>query len=208
SDIDASYERINGKIAASRNKIYIYLQYGYDGEEDVHRDLTAKGKLFRASYDASQNRIVSEDLTDELEKALGPDLRTAYDKLNGGDEPAEHFAIAGIADGLAVIGSDTPGEDIHVIDDDGSEAVLYDKASSYHKAFDPVAVYYGGELYVIGYNPTEPDVMYFRSDPVEGKIQNPISPQEAAKRSRHMGIATIALIAGTLILLSVFRKAK
>ena len=207
SDIGSSYEYVYGKIATSRSKLYIYLQYGYDAEEEV-KDLTAKGKLFRASYDASQNRIVSEDLTDTLEKALGPDLRTAYDKLNVGDEPAEHFAITGIVDGLAVIGSGTPGEDVHVIYDDENEAVLYDKASSYHKAFDPLAVYYGGRLYVIGYNTTEPDVMYFRSDPVESRMQNLTSPEEAEKRTRYIGIATIALIAGTLILLGFLRKGK
>ena len=145
-------------------------------EEAGTKELTAGGVLLRAAYDESQNRITSEDMTRALEDALGPDLRTAFDKQNAGDEPAEHFAITGIEDGLAIIGSGTPGEDVHILYDTDSEAVLYDKASSYHKAFDPMAVFYDGKLYVIGYNTTEPDVMYFRSDTVNERPQSPQSP--------------------------------
>ena len=208
SDINFSYDATCGKLGTSREKIYIYLKYSYDSEEGTRKDLTAKGKLLRASYDESQNRFVTEDLTDEFEKALGPDLRTAYDKQNAGDEPAEHFAITGLEDGLAIIGSGTPGEDVHIIYDDEKEAVLYDRTSCYHKAFNPIAVSYNGELYVIGYNTTEPDVMYFRSDPVKARSSEPVSLEETANRSRYMGIVTIGLIAGIAVVLAVVRRRK
>ena len=112
SDIDFAYDATSGKLGTSRDKIYIYLKYGFDSDEASNKDLTAKGKFLRASDDESQNRFVTQDLTDELEKALGPDLRTAYDKQNVGDEPAEHFAITGLDDGVAIIGSGTPGEGV------------------------------------------------------------------------------------------------
>ncbi|MBQ8053120.1 MAG: hypothetical protein IJ198_04865, partial [Lachnospiraceae bacterium] len=164
--------------------------------------------LLRVSYDAVNDKFVSEDLSDALETALGPDLRTEYDKQNAGDEPAEHFAIAGLKDGLAIIGSGTLGEDVHIIYNDSNEAVLYEKTSSYHKAFDPLAVYYNGELYVIGYNTIEPEVMYFRSDPVKDKTQAPVSPEETAGRSRYMGFVTIGLIAGVVVVLAVGKRRK
>ena len=130
------------------------------------------------------------------------------DKQNAGDEPAEHFAITGLNDGVAIIGSGTPGEDVHIIYDDGNEAGLYDRASCFHKAFNPIAVSYKGELYVIGYNTIEPDVMYFRSDPVKGRLTEPVSVEETAKRSRYMGIATIALVVGIAMLLMAGRRRK
>ena len=206
SDIDPNLDFVNCKITADGDRVYIYAPYGFGMEEAETKELTAGGVLLRAAYDESQNRITSEDMTRALEDALGPDLRTAFDKQNAGDEPAEHFAITGIEDGLAIIGSGTPGEDVHILYDTDSEAVLYDKASSYHKAFDPMAVFYDGKLYVIGYNTTEPDVMYFRSDTVNERPQSPQSPAAAPDNSRYMGIITIVLIAGTAVLLTVLRK--
>ena len=178
---------------------------------------------------------MTEDLTELLEEAMGPALRTEYDKQNAGDVPAEHFAIAGLENGLAVIGSGTLGEDIHMIFDEGNEVVLYEKASSYHKAFDPIATVYDGRLYVIGYNTIEPDVMYFRSEPVENMEQstgnitengsNAVSeegstasaseennPASQSKKvtdfSRYLGAATIALIVGVALLLTAARRKK
>ena len=208
SDIDASYDGMYSKIEPSTDKLYIFLQYGLETDPSSIKDMTTKGKLLRVSYDAVNDKFVSEDLSDALETALGPDLRTEYDKQNAGDEPAEHFAIAGLKDGLAIIGSGTLGEDVHIIYNDSNEAVLYEKTSSYHKAFDPLAVYYNGELYVIGYNTIEPEVMYFRSDPVKDKTQAPVSPEETAGRSRYMGFVTIGLIAGVVVVLAVGKRRK
>ena len=115
------------------------------------------------SYDGAENKITFEELTDTLNETLGDDLRTDYEYKIGGDVPGEHFAIAGLDTGVAIIGSATAGEDVHIIYDTDEKAVLYDKATCYHKAFDPTAAFSGGRLYVIGYNGTEPDVMYFRS---------------------------------------------
>ena len=93
--------------------------------------------------------------------------------------------------------------------------MLYDRATCYHKAFDPIAVSDGRRLYVIGYNGTEPDVMYFRSQE--------ITPQTAANESGEPGGAsggvsgggmdptviggvTIGLFAAAVLLLTGMRK--
>ena len=99
----------------------------------------------------------------DSDKTLGEDLRCEYEYKMGDIHPGEHFAIAGIDDGVAIIGSSVAGEDIHIIYDTEKEAVPCDRTTSYHKAIDPIAAYADGTLYVIGYNTTEPDVMYFRS---------------------------------------------
>ena len=52
----------------------------------------------------------------------------------------------------------------------------------------------------------DPDVMYFRSDAVRGRLTEPVSVEETAKRSRYMGIATIALVVGIAMLLMAGRK--
>ena len=235
SDMDRSVDGVYAKIAVTNDKIYIYAPYDIGAEAKADQNQTAKGRLIRATYDESQNRFMTEDLTDRLEEALGPDLRTEHDKQNAGDVPAEHFAIAGLGNGLAIIGSGTPGEDIHIIFDEGNEVVLYEKASSYHKAFDPIATSYDGRLYVIGYNTIEPDVMYFRSEPLENLEQSQgntaqNSPNAAAEEgntasaseengpasqsreatdfSRYLGIATIALIVGVALLLAAVRRKK
>ena len=54
----------------------------------------------------------------------------------------------------------------------------------------------------------DPDVMYFRSDPVKGRLTEPVSVEETAKRSRYMGIATIALVVGIAMLLMAGRRRK
>ena len=146
---------------------------------------------------------------------MGDDLRTDYEYKMGGDVPGEHFAIAGLDTGVAIIGSSVNGEDVHIIYDTGEKAVLYDRATCYHKAFDPIAAFSGGRLYVIGYNGTEPDVMYFRSQE--------ITPQAAGNGSGEpegsggsvsgggmdptfIGGVTVGLFAVLVIALSVTRR--
>lgn len=107
-----------------------------------------------------------EDITSVLDESLGGELRTEYEYKKGVDSPADHFTIAGLEDGVAIIGSNTPGEDVHILYDTAEKAQLYERAACYHKAFNPIAAYGDGKLYVIGYNATEPDVMFFRSDTI------------------------------------------
>ena len=93
--------------------------------------------------------------------------------------------------------------------------MLYDRATCYHKAFDPIAAFSGGRLYVIGYNGTEPDVMYFRSQE--------ITPQAAGNGSGEpegsggsvsgggmdptvIGGVTIGLFAALVIILTISRR--
>ena len=81
-----------------------------------------------------------------------------------------HAALAGLPDGVAIIGNGMNedgtydvGQDTYILRNDATQAVKYERTSSYHRAFDPMATYYNGCLYVAGYNATEPDAMYFRS---------------------------------------------
>ena len=184
------FSSVEMKLAAGKDRIYVYGQLDYsdmdpeeaaeaarnDGNADAldsagagesggktNGKTPSEGILLRAAYDASENKMTVEELTDTFNKTLGEDLRCEYEYKMGDIVPGEHFAIAGLDDGVAIIGSSVAGEDVHIIYDTEKEAVLYDRTTSYHKAFDPIAAYADGTLYVIGYNTTEPDVMYFRS---------------------------------------------
>ena len=214
----------NLKITASKDRMYICAEiddsfYEQDAETPengiMYRKTVSGGRLFRVAYDGAENKITYEELTNILNESLGDDLRTDYEYKMGGDVPGEHFAIAGLDTGVAIIGSSVNGEDVHIIYDTGEKAVLYDRATCYHKAFDPIAAFSGGRLYVIGYNGTEPDIMYFRSQEM--------TPQAAANESGApegaggsvsgggmdptvIGGVTMGLFAVLLLVLSVTRR--
>ena len=210
----------NLKVSAGRNRMYIYAeiddsyfeQPGETPENGItYRKTVSGGRFFRIAYDGAENKITFEELTDTLNETLGDDLRTEYEYKMGGDEPGEHFAIAGLDTGVAIIGSSKAGEDVHIIYDTDEKAVLYDRATCYHKAFDPVAVFSDGRLYVIGYNGTEPDVMYFRSQemtpqPAANEGGAPGGVSGGGMDTRIIGGVTIGLFAAAVLLLSGMRK--
>ena len=210
----------NLKVSAGRNRMYIYAEiddsyYEQPGETPengiTYRKTVSGGRFFRIAYDGAENKITFEELTDTLNETLGDDLRTEYEYKMGGDEPGEHFAIAGLDTGVAIIGSSKAGEDVHIIYDTDEKAVLYDRATCYHKAFDPVAVFSDGRLYVIGYNGTEPDVMYFRSQemtpqPAANEGGAPGGVSGGGMDTRIIGGVTIGLFAAAVLLLSGMRK--
>lgn len=214
---------VNTKVAAGKDRMYIYAEIDESYYEDTgetpasgseYIKTVSGGVLYRVAYDDAENKITFEDLTDTLNESLGDDLRTEYEYKMRSDVPGEHFAIAGFDTGVAIIGSAVNGEDVHIIYDTDEKAVLYDRATCYHKAFDPIAVSDGKRLYVIGYNETEPDVMYFRSQE--------ITPQAAANESGEpegaggvsgggidptvIGGVTIGLFAAAVLLLTGMRK--
>ena len=214
---------VNTKVAAGKDRMYIYAEidesyYDDTGETPAsgaeYSKTVSGGVLYRVAYDDAENKISFEDLTGTLNETLGDDLRTEYEYKMRADTPGEHFAIAGLDTGVAIIGSSVNGEDVHIIYDTDEKAVLYDRATCYHKAFDPIAVSDGRRLYVIGYNGTEPDVMYFRSQE--------ITPQAAANESGEpegaggvssggmdptvIGGVTIGLFAAAVLLLTGMRK--
>ena len=214
---------VNTKVAAGKDRMYIYAEidesyYDDTGETPAsgaeYSKTVSGGVLYRVVYDDAENKISFEDLTGTLNETLGDDLRTEYEYKMRADTPGEHFAIAGLDTGVAIIGSSVNGEDVHIIYDTDEKAVLYDRATCYHKAFDPIAVSDGRRLYVIGYNGTEPDVMYFRSQE--------ITPQAAANESGEpegaggvsgggidptvIGGVTIGLFAAAVLLLTGMRK--
>ena len=214
---------VNTKVAAGKDRMYIYAEidesyYDDTGETPAsgaeYSKTVSGGVLYRVAYDDAENKISFEDLTGTLNETLGDDLRTEYEYKMRADTPGEHFAIAGLDTGVAIIGSSVNGEDVHIIYDTDEKAVLYDRATCYHKAFDPIAVSDGRRLYVIGYNGTEPDVMYFRSQE--------ITPQAAANESGEpegaggvssggmdptvIGGVTIGVFAAAVLLLTGMRK--
>ena len=175
------------KVVSSNDKLYIYyriedVSYAIEPGQETkisqkpkYGEVVSDGVFLRASYDPEKNAMVMEDITPVLDASLGGELRTEYEYKKGVDSPAEHFTIAGLENGVAIVGSNTPGADVHILYDTAEKAQLYERASCYHKAFNPIAAYDDGKLYVIGYNATEPDVMYFRSDTIR--------PQAAADNS-------------------------
>lgn len=213
---------VNTKAAAGKNRMYIYAEIDESYYEDTggtpaggvsYSKTASGGVLFRVAYDGAENKISFEDLTDTLNESLGDGLRTEYEYKMRADLPGEHFAIAGLDTGVAIIGSSVNGEDVHIIYDTDDKAVLYDRATCYHKAFNPIAACDGGRLYVIGYNGTEPDVMYFRSQEM--------TQQAAANGGGGSGVSggsgmdptviggvTIGLFAALLVVLSVTRRKK
>jgi hypothetical protein len=226
-DFPANLTTLNMKLAASKDKIYMFMpieipeeapvEAGGGAQEttlekETHRTVS-DGAFLRVTYDASHNEMTMQDLTDTFNEVLGEDLRTEYEYKSGGDTPGEHFAIAGLDDGVAIIGSSVSGEDVHILYDTEDKASLYDRASSYHKAFDPIATFSGGTLYVIGYNPTEPDVMYFRSDTVKPQTEADGSgagqgDSDGTNFQKYIGWGTIGLFALAVIVLSLTRKKK
>lgn len=193
----------NAKITTSKDRLYIYAGSDFEHEKDT----VSEGYLLRVTLPEAEGQLEVEDLTDVLDSCLGDGLRTEYSLKSGGDEPGEHFAIAGFDNGVAIIGSATAGEDVHLIGDNEDQAEVYDKASSYHQAFDPLAVCSNGRLYVIGYNTTETDVMYFRSDKITRSAEANNAPEgRQAVVNRYIGPVTIGLFAIVLCVLALLRK--
>ena len=122
-------------------------------------------KFHRVTYDAKKNEIQVEDLTDAFE-ALGFSMEDSAER----SAKKVHVALAPLPDGAAVIGcgiredgSYETGKDTFIIRNGSTQFEPFDRTSSYHRAFDPMACYYEGQLYVEGNNAAEPDAMYFRS---------------------------------------------
>ena len=220
-ELPDGFSSVNMKLTCSKDKLYIYAQDDTSGlepeeeQEDAAAEKTvSEGKLLRYTYDAAENRMTLEaDLTDTFNQVLGKDLRVEYDYKKGAEIPGEHFAIAGLDDGVAIIGSSSLGEDVHVIRDTEKEAVLFDRATCYHMAYDPIAVYRDGTLYVIGYSTTEPEVMYFRSQRMDAETpQNGSGTGEEAGQPgsdpRVIGGVTIGLFAVVVLVLTTMRKKK
>ena len=220
-DILENLTTVDLKLTAGKDKMYIFApiddhpegpEEGSEQEEappanDENKTVSG-GALLRVSYDASQNQVTAEDLTDALNEVLGDDLRTEYEYKAGGNPPGEHFAIAGLDDGVAIIGSSVFGEDVHIIYDTDDQPALYERATSYHRAFDPSAAFSDGTLYVIGYNPVEPDVMYFRSDTVKPQTTPDISVPGGTNIQKYIGWGTIGLFAVVIAVLSLTRRKK
>ena len=183
-------ESIGSKVAASGSKIY------YFGVEELYDDYGnsagTKKHLLRFTYDAAANEMTTENITSALESA-----NPLYGEVVGQDIGA-HFALAGLPDGVAIVGSDTLGEDTHIILDSANTATSYARTSSYHRTFDPLAVYADDYLYAMGNNSTEPDVMYFRATNYDAPEPAPTPvPEERAPLARTTSSTTPSELAKT-----------
>ena len=149
-----------GIIATSADKVYAYMPAETGDADSGIVDPNAEKptpKFMRFTYDASKNEMTSEDLTSVLMSANPRYLAPV------GNEDGIHLALAGLSDGVALIGSKTLGEDTHIIKNSSTDVEPYERTSSYHYVFEPLAAYSDGSLYVAGFNAAEPDVMYLRS---------------------------------------------
>lgn len=159
-------DMLHAKISSCGNMLYIYAPRNTD---DPRPEIDGYGALLRCTYDSAAKSIRTENLTAGLKKALGGTLISAYDTASYGDKTHRHFTIAAVPDGVAIIGSATAGEDTHIIYNGSTEPVAFERTSSYHGAFFPLAAYDNGTLYATGYNSAEQGSVYFRSTHVEHK---------------------------------------
>ena len=176
--VEAAYNTMLSRAVASDNKLYFYL---HSNRQKL------PGKFIRATYHPETQSMSVEDLTDTFKAAIGSDLSSYVDGMTA-ETLVDHFAIAGLSDGVAIIGSDEIGADTHIIKDTGTTAETYGRTSSYHHAANPLAVSDDGYLYVTANNSTEPSVMYFRSTDYNHAEQRPVpSPDSGTKASSAAG---------------------
>lgn len=143
---------------SSRSHGYIYMP---------NVDVPNQGWLMRLSYDAANNEMTFEDLTPSVKQVICDKLLPEFERAYGKDLIENHFTLAGLPDGVAIIGSPTTGEDTHIIKDGSTELTTFPRTSSYHQGHHMLGTYGDGYLYAMGNNATEPDVMYFRSTAYE-----------------------------------------
>ena len=94
-DFPANLTTLNMKLAASKDKIYMFMpieipeeapvEAGGGAQEttlekETHRTVS-DGAFLRVTYDASHNEMTMQDLTDTFNEVLGEDLRTEYEYL-------------------------------------------------------------------------------------------------------------------------------
>ena len=158
------------RAVASDDKLYYYV---HSSKQKI------PGTLVRATYDANTQSMSVEDLSDAFKTAIGDNLDSYVDTQTS-ETLIDHFTIAGLSDGLAIIGSDKLGADTSIIEDSGTTAQTYERTSCYHHAANPLAAYEDGYLYVTANNATEPSVMYLRStkcdDPEQKDPDSGLSP--------------------------------
>ena len=140
------------KVVTGGDKIYYSVISGDEEETTLFITMT------RLTFDARSMTMMSEDLTAAIEGVV-PEIVSSNDAAS----KKSHYALAGLPDGVAIVGSSTRGDDTHVIYNGSSEAVSLGRTSTYHTVFEPLASYYDGQLYALGITAAEPSTMYFRS---------------------------------------------
>ena len=140
------------RIAVSGKKLYIY---GYSYDEKYNREY----HLYRYTYNKKKNKFIRQDLKKAIDKTFGSELE------------CRDAAMAAVPKGVMIIGPAADGtlyrQDTHFIGNSSKKSTLYDKTACFHHIYSRKAVYCGGQLYVLGINDTEPDVLFLRSTTVK-----------------------------------------
>ena len=153
------------RVAVTDGSVYIYgPDVGVEG--NPHPD----GMLYRLTWNEDKTDLILEDLNDAFE-----DLSVQH--MN------EQIALAGLPDGVAIIGSGLHGQDTHVIYDDSDWAIPYDHTLSYHFTYTPTAAYADGWIYALGYSTTEKDLMFFRATDVNHRFK-PVTDLRKLRKSK------------------------
>lgn len=129
------------KVASAGDVIYLFGK-----QEDETGDSTLF--LSRLTYDEEKQEFSSEDVSDAISGLL---------------KDMNNNAIIGTDDSLVIITPQSKGSDTYCLKNDAKTAIACSRTSCYHTPFSPCAGYAGGKLYVLAFNTTEPNVLYFRA---------------------------------------------
>ncbi len=153
TDGEPQFSTLAAFSVSSGDKLYVYVP---------GNDVRKPGSLARATYDVQAQTMSGEDLTPALMASIGDNITKFVDDPTS-ERLSDHFALAALSDGIAIVGSDKAGNDTHIIKNTSTTAEDYGRTSSYHHPTGVTAAGYDGYLYAAANNATEPDMMYFRA---------------------------------------------
>ena len=139
----------NPRLAATDSCLYVYAPEPGIGDEE-----NPLGMLIRVTYDEDDSTVHIENLTDILVSLIDPARNN-------------HIAIAAGDNYCVIIASAKDGTDTHILYDDSTSAVPYDREAAYHTIYAPMAAMCDGSLYVEGNDQTAPDLIFLRSQKME-----------------------------------------
>ena len=139
----------NPRLAATDSCLYAYAPEPGIGDQE-----NPLGMLIRVTFDEADSTVHIENLTDTLTSLIDPARNN-------------HIAIAAGDNYCVIIASAKDGTDTHILYDDSTTAVPYDREAAYHTFYAPMAVMCDGSLYVEGNDQTAPDLIFLRSQKME-----------------------------------------
>ncbi|MBQ6538091.1 MAG: hypothetical protein IJL75_04215, partial [Eubacterium sp.] len=150
--LNSLIEFASAVFAESEGKLYLFT-------EETNVDGSEYHPYFaRMKYNSSKKQFTVTNLSKALKNLYSKDGNVFVVER-------DHTKLAGIPGGVALIKRPTSGNvhDTYIIKNSSSKVTTLEYTSCYHSVFDPLAAYYGGELYAMGISTFENDSMYFRS---------------------------------------------